>query len=140
MMLSFRSRQQHGTHGGKVQICNMTDDFIFQRGDAKGSRSSVQLGDVLALDGVCSIGPLLYPPVQVMEPRLQLLPIALPGHPVNAGGCVTLQRIVRLTEAVHGEVMEERRHALGFIPTDCLTYTSQRLGHVSPALCPVRVS
>ena len=52
MTLSFCSCQQHGTHGGKVQIYNMTDDRIevdHINGNHRDSRSA----NLQALHGHC---------------------------------------------------------------------------------------
>jgi hypothetical protein len=80
------------------------------------------------------------PSVQILKPWLKVRRLViLPRHAIHAGCGFALERVVRRPERVHVEVVEERSE-LFLLPLPCgFPYAVQRLGHPSPALCPVRV-
>src|SRR5438270_12759988 len=79
------------------------------------------------------------PSVQILKPWLKVRFVILPRHAIHAGRGFALERVVRRPERVDVEVVEERSE-LFLLPLPCgFPYAVQRLGHPSPALCPVRV-
>ena len=79
----------------------------------------------------------MNPCVQISEVSVKVCSVGLPRQPVHAGGGVALEREERLPEQIDAEVVEERGELL-LLPLPCgLPYAIERLGHTSPALCPV---
>jgi hypothetical protein len=124
---------QYGDHGP-------LDDFIFQRRNPEGPLAPIRLRDVLPADGVSTIRLAVDPVMEVVETLLQVLPIFLPGLPVDPWSGITLEREVCLPQTVHIEVVEQGGHPLCFLSAGCLPYTPQPLGHARPALRPVRAA
>jgi hypothetical protein len=122
---------QYGNHGP-------LDDFVFQGRNAEGPLAPIRLRDVLPADGLSTIRLAVDPMMEVMETLLQVLPIFLPGLPINPWGGITLERVVCLPQTIDTEVVEQGGHPLCLLPTGGLPYTLQRLGHARPALRPVR--
>src|ERR1700692_2340697 len=77
------------------------------------------------------------PCVQINELSLKVCRIGLSRQPVRSRGGVALEHEERLPEQIDAEVVEERGELLLLPLLSCLPYASERLGHTSPALCPV---
>ena len=75
---------QYGDHGP-------LDDFIFQRRNAEGPLAPIRLRDVLPADGVSTIRLAVDPAVEVVETLLQVLPVFLPGLPIDPWGGIMLE-------------------------------------------------
>jgi hypothetical protein len=67
------------------------DDFIFQRRNAEGPLAPIRLRDVLPADGVSTIRLAVDPAVEVVETLLQVLPVFLPGLPIDPWGGIMLE-------------------------------------------------
>jgi len=81
------------------------DHCIFQGAHPEGTFPTAGLGNIPTADGLCPIGPLMHPSMQVLKPWLQVLPLLFPRHSVHPWGRVPLERKVRLAQAVHSEVV-----------------------------------
>ncbi|MCY1302810.1 hypothetical protein D9M70_524910 [compost metagenome] len=76
--------------------------------------------------------------VQIYEPRLEVCLVVLPHHAIHPGGGLAPEREERRAKCIDSEVVEERGEPI-LLPQPCgFPYAIQRLGHASPALCPVR--
>ena len=85
-----------------------------------------------------SVRSSMDPSVQVLEPWLEVCLVVLPRHAIHPGSGFALERVERRPECVDVDMVEERGELL-LLPLPCgLPYAVQRLGHASPALCPVR--
>src|SRR6266508_1476013 len=116
------------------------DDLVFQRGDAQRPQPPVGLGDVRPLDRLRSIRPALQPFGQVREVRLEGLPVVLPRLPVDPGGGVPLQRVVRRPQMLDVvDVVQQRREPHRLVPLSNFTYPLQRTARALPVLRPERV-
>src|ERR1700680_4937493 len=78
------------------------------------------------------------PCMQISEVSFKVCRIGLPRQPGHPGGGVALEHEERLPEQIDVEVVEERSELLLPPLLSCLPYASERLGHTSPALGPVR--
>ena len=116
------------------------DELVLQRGHAQRPLPAVGLGDVHPANRLGPVRPALQPFREVLEVRLQVLPVLLPRLPVHARCGVPLEAEVRLPERVRVvDVVQERGEPqLPILPCS-LTYPLQRLLHAVPALCPERV-
>jgi hypothetical protein len=115
------------------------DPFIFQGAPPEGPCPTAGRHTIPSAHGLCPLGPLMHPSMQVRKPRLQVLPIPFPRHSVHPWSRVPLERDGRLPQAVPREVVAERGQPLGWMLTNRLPYTTHPLGHARPALRPVRV-
>src|SRR5208282_1306813 len=71
-------------------------------------------------------------------PELEFCLVVPPGHPVDAGRGITLQRVKCQLQCVEVDMVEEcGEPLLGPLPCD-LPYAVQPLGHTIPDLRPVR--
>src|SRR6202795_3187462 len=77
------------------------------------------------------------PCVQSSEVSVKVCRIGLPRQAVHPGGGVALEHEERLSEQIDAEVVKELGELLLLPLLSCLPYASERLGHTSPALCPV---
>src|SRR5260370_42415916 len=76
--------------------------------------------------------------MQISEVSLKVCRIGLPRPPVHPRSGVALEHEERFPEQIDAEVVEERGELLLPSLLSCLPYASERLGHTSPTLCPVR--
>ena len=83
-------------------------NLVLQRGDPERPQSAVPLGDVRPSHRLRPIAPALHAPVQVSEAFLQGLPVFVPGHAIDAGSGLRLQREVRSSQAIDVDVVQER--------------------------------
>src|SRR6516225_317997 len=79
----------------------------------------------------------MHPCVQISEVSFKVCRIGLPRQAVHPGGCVVLEHEECFPEQIDAEVVEERGELLLRPSLSCLPYASERLGHTSPAQCPV---
>src|SRR5271166_5993848 len=77
------------------------------------------------------------PCMQISEVSFKVCRIGLPRQPVRPGRGIALEHEERLPEQIDAEVVEERGELLLRPLLSCFPYASERLGHTSPALCPV---
>ncbi len=116
------------------------DDLVLQRRDSERPRPPVRLRDVRSLDRFRPVRSPLQPRGQILKVLLQVLPVRPPRHPINARGCVALQRKVRRAQSLQVvDVVVERGESLTPISSRCLTDPLQRTVRVAPALRPGRV-
>ena len=69
-------RLQHLAHG-------VLDQLVLERRDANRPRLPLRFGDVDTSDRLMAVPLRLQPPVQVLEVRLQALPVLLLGDPIH---------------------------------------------------------
>ena len=87
-----------------------------------------------------AVGTLPDGPVscRVLEPRLKVCLVVPPRHAIHPGSGLAPERVERRPQRVDIDMVEERGEPF-LLPLPCgLPYAVQRLGHASPALCPVR--
>ncbi|WP_232707770.1 hypothetical protein, partial [Bradyrhizobium japonicum] len=75
--------------------------------------------------------------MQIGEPGLEIFLVVLPRHAIHSGSSLTPERKERRPQCIDIDVVKERGEPV-LLPQPCgCPYAVQRLGHASPALCPV---
>lgn len=115
------------------------DDLVLQRSDPQRSLPTIGFRDVHATRRLRSVRSSVNSSVQVREACLEVLPVLVPRHAVNACGGLTLERKVCVAESIDCHVVQERREPLLPVPACCFMHTVERTERAGPALCPGRV-
>ena len=84
----------------------LLDDLVLQGRDSQWTSPSIGFGYVGSLGGLSPIGSAMDPILEITQPLLQSLFVLLPGHPIDAGRCATLEAAVALPEQIGGDVVQ----------------------------------
>ena len=71
----------------------------------------------------------MHPSVQVLEVRLQVLPVGRPRHPVHPRSGLGANRPVGRPQAVEVDVVQQRREPCILVPSCYFTHTIQPTWH-----------
>src|SRR5580704_2502406 len=116
------------------------DDLVFQCSDSERSLPPVGLRDIHSTHRLRPVRSPLQPFGEVLEIRVQFLPVVPPRLSVHARRGFLLQSEVGHAQRVQVvDVVQERREPQLLILCCCLTYPLQRTERVAPALNPGRV-
>src|SRR5215469_10332620 len=119
------------------------DDLIFQRGNAEWAKLTrfTHLRDVNSTHRSRSVRSPLEPMGEILQVRLKVLSVVLPGLSVDACGRVLLNSQVGCPQSfLVGDVVQERSEPLFLVIACCLTYPLERAERAFPALSPERVT
>ena len=105
----------------------LLDDLVFQRSDAERSFPAVRLGYLHPPDRRRTIRSPVYAGVKVDQAVSQALRIHFPRHAVHTGCNVPLQRVERLFQYRHRDMVQERHKTLIRVPLGSLPYPVGRL-------------
>ena len=72
------------------------------------------------------VAPCVHPLVQVLEVRLQVLPVGLPRHPVHPRRGLRADRPVGRPQTIEVDVVQQRREPRFLVPSCHFTHTIQR--------------
>ena len=75
---------QNNPHG-------LLDNLVFQGRNAQGTQTSIRLGNVLSLGGLCPVGTAMNPLSEVLQIGFQIAAILMPRHSVHPRSCALLQ-------------------------------------------------
>ena len=107
------------------------DDLVLQRGYAERSKPPVWLRDVRPPRRTRPVAARVQPPVQVVEIRLQVLPVGHPRHPVHPRRGLRAYRSVGRPEPVDVDMVQQRREPRVLVPSCHFTHTVQRAWRAS---------
>src|SRR5207249_10967145 len=114
------------------------DQLILQGCDAQGTLPPISFRDVGSLGRLRSIRSPMDAAMQVRQFLLQVRAVLLPGHAVDSGRRLALQRVVAVPQQLDRNVVEQRREPRPLIPPCCFTHTAQVVQLAGPALGPGR--
>jgi hypothetical protein len=102
------------------------DDLVLQRGDPERPQPPVRLRDVHPARRLGSVHAPLHPAVQIPKAHLQVLPVGLPRHRVNARRRAGAQRPIRRTQSLDADVVQQRGEPRVPVPACDSAHTIQR--------------
>src|SRR6266704_2986990 len=102
------------------------DNLVLQRGNTERPQPPVRLRDVRPPRRARPVTPLLHPPEQILEVRLQLLPAGRPRHPICTRRGLRAQSPASPPQALQVDVMQQRRELCLLIPYCHLPHTIRR--------------
>src|ERR1700694_2424912 len=108
------------------------EDLVFQRSDPERPQPPVLLRYVRPTRRFRPIRASVNASMEIPEVALQLLPVFLPRHTVDAGGSARADRPARRLQPLHGHVMQKRGEPHALIPSRHLAHAIQITSHAQP--------
>lgn len=111
----------------------------FQGCDRQRPLLSIRLRYVRPARRLRSVRSPVNPCVQFPEPRLKVCLVVLPCYAIHASGSFAPERVECRPKCIDIDVVEKRGEPFFLLQPCGVPYAAQRLCHMSPVLCPVRV-
>lgn len=111
----------------------------FQGCDRQRPLLSIRLRYVRPARRLRSVRSPVNPCVQFPEPRLKVCLVDLPCYAIHASGSFAPERVECRPKCIDIDVVEKRGEPFFLLQPCGVPYAAQRLCHMSPVLCPVRV-
>ncbi len=107
----------------RIHVCHrLLNDPVLQCGDAKRSRSAVRLGYLDPPNRRRAAPSPVQPSMQLDQAIFQPVGMHFPRHAIHAGGQVTPERVERLRQHGHRDVVQERNQTLFRVSLRSLPY------------------
>ena len=104
------------------------EDFVLQGRDPQWPLPAIRFWNVGSTRGLGSIRSAVHPCVQILQISLKVHPVVLPCHSIDTRRGVSVDRQVRVVQAVEGDVVKERAESLVLVPFAAVRTRSSALG------------